>query len=386
MSQNKVIRGGGNSECIYFLRFPLAILVVFVHAFGTHIDVSQLHASGFTGAVIYDYIRLFFSEVLGRSAVPLFFIFSGYLLFKNINEYSKDIYIAKLRKRWNSLVVPYFLWIILMVSWSQMFILKDILFHGEPWTEILEYFRENGYLRLFWDSCTWEKRTTWLGVMTQMSGPVLLPFWYMRDLIVMVILSPIVYWLIKKLRLIWIVLLVVLYAFDIRATWISDTFASTVLFFSIGAYWAINKQSFTDCLWKWKCVILPLAVVLMIWQTYTGSFMGDRWSVMVHPWLIILQSFALIILASHFCRYQRLYLFNKKYAKTAFFIYALHFFILGHVVSIFNKLMPIGNTWYMMTISYLTAPLVCVIICIGVYRFTIRFCPTILGLLIGVRK
>lgn len=28
------------------LRFPLAILVVFVHGFGADIDVAQLHASG----------------------------------------------------------------------------------------------------------------------------------------------------------------------------------------------------------------------------------------------------------------------------------------------------------------------------------------------------
>lgn len=385
MCQNKIFRGG-DSECIYFLRFPLAILVVFIHAFGTHIDISKLHAGGLTGTAIYDYIRLFFSEVLGRSAVPLFFIFSGYLFFQKKKEYSKDIYIAKLRKKWNSLVVPYFLWIMLMVLCSLMFILKDILLHGKSWTEILEYFRDNGFLRLFWDGCTWEKRTTWLGVTTQISGPVLLPFWYMRDLIVMVILSPIIYWTIKKLGTIWIALLVLFYTFDIRAAWISDTFASTGLFFSIGAYWAIKRQNFTDVLWKWKYFILPLTLAMMVWQTYTGSIMGDRWSVMVHPWLIILQSFALIILGSALYRYQGLYLFNKKYAKTSFFIYAFHFFVLGHVISFINNLMPMGNTWYMMTINYIVSPIVCVIICIGVYHFAMRFCPKMLGVLVGVRK
>lgn len=52
------------------LRFPLAILVVFVHSFGAEIDVSELHASGLTGLAVYDYIRLFFSVVIARSAVP----------------------------------------------------------------------------------------------------------------------------------------------------------------------------------------------------------------------------------------------------------------------------------------------------------------------------
>lgn len=36
----------GDSESINMLRFPLAILVVFVHGFGADIDVSELHASG----------------------------------------------------------------------------------------------------------------------------------------------------------------------------------------------------------------------------------------------------------------------------------------------------------------------------------------------------
>lgn len=58
------------------LRFPLAILVVFVHSFGADIDVSELHASGLTGLAAYDYIRLFFSVVIARSAVSVFFIYA----------------------------------------------------------------------------------------------------------------------------------------------------------------------------------------------------------------------------------------------------------------------------------------------------------------------
>lgn len=107
MYQNKVIRGGGYSESINMLRFPLTILVVFVHGFGADIDVSELHASGLTGLALYDYIRLFFSVVIARSAVPIFFIISGYLLFRKVEEYSKQVYVGKLKKRWHSLVIPY---------------------------------------------------------------------------------------------------------------------------------------------------------------------------------------------------------------------------------------------------------------------------------------
>lgn len=71
---------GGDSESINMLRFPLIILVVFMHSFGADIDIVKLHAGGLTGFAVYDYIRLFFSIVIARSAVPIFFIISGYRL------------------------------------------------------------------------------------------------------------------------------------------------------------------------------------------------------------------------------------------------------------------------------------------------------------------
>lgn len=181
------------------LRFPLAILVVFVHGFGADIDVAQLHASGLTGLAVYDYIRLFFSVVIARSAVPIFFIISGYLLFFKVEKYNMAVYISILRKRWHSLVVPYFSWVVLFLLWTLMFMVGGILLHGKPWIRIIDYFQENGCLHMLWDSSVWGKRLTWLGVETHNSGPVLLPFWYMRDLIMMVVLSPVIYWFINLL-------------------------------------------------------------------------------------------------------------------------------------------------------------------------------------------
>lgn len=382
---NKMIRGG-YSESINMLRFPLAILVVFVHGFGAEIDIAKLHASGLTGMAIYDYVRLFFSVVIARSAVPIFFIISGYLLFLKVEDYSKTVYVAKLRKRLHSLVVPYFSWIVLFILWTLMFMVGGILLHGKPWTRIIDYFQENGCLHMLWDSSVWGKRFTWLGIETHNSGPVLLPFWYMRDLIMMVVLSPVIYWFFKKIKITFIVLLLVVYAFDIRVSWISGTLTGACLFFSLGVYFAIKKQDFTDVLWKWKKVIFPMAVLLMVCQTYTGSKMGDVTSKMIHPWLVFFQSFALIILASALCKNQKLYDINKKLASTSFFIYALHPFILYHVIAAVNKVMPMGDTWYVMTFKYLSAPLLCVGICIGIYWMLQKLMPGVLRVIVGERR
>lgn len=377
---------GGYSQSINMLRFPLAILVVFVHGFGADIDVAQLHASGLTGVAVYDYVRLFCSVVIARSAVPIFFIISGYLLFLKVEEYNKTVYISKLWKRWHSLVIPYFSWILLFVLWTLMFKVGGILLHGKSWTGILEYFQENGYLHMLWDCSVWKERTTWLGIETHNSGPVLLPFWYMRDLIMMVVISPAIYWLIKKAKIIFLILLLAIYVFDIRVSWMSGTFTCASLFFSLGAYFAIMKQDFTDVLWKWKKVICPVAVILMVCQTYTGSAMGDEISKMIHPWLVIFQSFAFILLASALCNYTKLYGMNKKLARTSFFIYALHPFILYNIISIINKVMPMRDTWYVMTFNYLSAPLLCVGICIGIYWMSQKLMHGVLGVIVGERR
>lgn len=389
---NNSIRGG-YSECINMLRFPLAILVVFVHGFGADIDISELHASGLTGLAVYDYIRLFFSVVIARSAVPIFFIISGYLLFLKVEEYNKIVYISKLRKRWHSLVIPYLSWIILFVLWTLMFKVGGILLHSKPGTGILEYFQEHSYLHMLWDSSVWGERVTWLGIETHNSGPVLLPFWYMRDLIMMVVISPIIYWLIKEAKIIFLILLLAIYVFDIRVSWMSGTFTCASLFFSLGAYFAIKKQDFTDVLWKWKKIICPVAVVLMVSQTYTGSAMGDEISKMIHPWLVIFQSFTLILLASALCKYPKFYNINKKLARTSFFIYALHPFILGYVISAFNKMAffadqvtPVSDSWYVMSFNYLASPFCCVLLCIAVYWLLQMYIPSFLGIIVGERK
>ena len=377
---------GGDSESINMLRFPLAILVVFVHGFGADIDIAQLHTSGLTGAAVFDYVRLFFSVVISRSAVPIFFIISGYLFFLKVEEYCRQVYVNKLKKRWYSLVIPYFAWNILFMLWTLMFIGGGILLHGKPWNGISNYFFQNGCFHMFWNSGVWGERTTWLGVETHNSGPVLLPFWYMRDLIVMVVLSPVIFWLVRKTGALFIVLLMAVYAFDIRISWMSGTFMAAGLFFSLGSYFSIKKQSFTDVLWLWRYVILPLAIVLIVWQTYSGSQMGDAMSRMIHPWLVIIQSFAIILVASVMCRYQCCYLLNMKLAKTSFFIYAMHPFILGRVITGIHKIMPMSDIWYVMTINYLAAPLTCVGICVGVYWGMRRCLPGVMRMLMGERK
>ncbi len=273
-----------------------------------------------------------------------------------------------------------------MVFWEMSLKLCGILLHGKPWSGIGDYLAEKGDLHMLWDSSVWEVRTTWWGAIVHNSGPVLFPFWYMRDLMILMVLTPVIYWFIKHLRIGCILLLMVVYLLDIRMPWFSDTIVAATLFFSLGAYFSIMKQDFTDVLWRWRYVTITLTIVLIVSQTVTGSNMGDYSSQMVHLWLVLIQTFAFIITARALCRYRRLYKWNRKLAPSSFFIYASHIFILGYVSGIVRKLTPLNDTWYMQCIDYLLTPMVCVAICIAVYAAGRRWMPGVMKVLMGDRR
>ena len=50
----------------------------------------------------------------------------------------------------------------------------------------------------------------------------------------------------------------------------------------MGAYFAIKRQDFTDVLWKWKKVVCPVAVALMVCfllkylPNFLGVIVGER--------------------------------------------------------------------------------------------------------------
>ena len=74
---------------------------------------------------------------------------------------------------------------------------------------------------------------------------------------------------------------------------------------------------------------------------------------------------------------------NTALSGYLLFIYALHPFLLFHVIALINKVAPMGEAWYMQTFCYLTAPLACVMVCEGVYWGMRMYMPSVMRVLIG---
>ena len=97
------------SETIKALRFPLMCLVIFIHA-----DVSGIQMSGvaFNEAdyPLFEVVHQTLSRMIAATAVPLFFVISGFLYFNNVEKISLALWSKKTKSRVVSLLVPYLFW------------------------------------------------------------------------------------------------------------------------------------------------------------------------------------------------------------------------------------------------------------------------------------
>lgn len=98
------------SDRIASLRFLLVALVVFIHNDFTVESIAETVANGshaivFCTSAFGEWVQRLISQGIARGAVPLFFLFAGYLQAKK-----NDSYRLLLKKRARSLLRPFVLW------------------------------------------------------------------------------------------------------------------------------------------------------------------------------------------------------------------------------------------------------------------------------------
>lgn len=160
-------------DTISFLRFPLIVLVVFIHA-----NVSESYEiNGLTSS-----IEKFFASYLTAGAVPTFFFISGFLFCRT--GLTIDSYKNKLRRRVHSLLIPYLIWssiafAILSIKYLPCFSSLFDNLHKNPYDWYLFFM-------------SYIDRPVPEGSVTNHT-PLLFPLWYVRDLMILVLITPLLY-------------------------------------------------------------------------------------------------------------------------------------------------------------------------------------------------
>jgi len=155
---------------------------------------------------------------LPKAAVPFFFLTSGFFLAGKLAQ-SGGGHFLELKKRVRSLFVPYLLWSVIWMA----FISSMIWYSG---------------------SNLWPSVWAWLGL-DFTAIPAFGPLWFLRNLMLLVLLSPVLFYGVKTLRA-WFVAIIFAIEFVFTLFSISNDFLcwtfrlSAMAYFCLGAYLRSN--------------------------------------------------------------------------------------------------------------------------------------------------
>lgn len=342
------------SDKIRIISLFSIILVLYIH--------SDFHdyPHEILGMPYNHYLQDFISKMIGRCAVPIFFAISGFLFFLHTEEGVCSI-LKKIKKRIGSLFIPFIIASLLFPSFfillsffpnSINFINNDVL-SALKGKDVWEIFKV-----LFLDSGT--------------GDPLAFHLWFLRDLIGIVLISPLLYG-VKRILPIGFPSFLCLIVTSILP---SISFFTSVFWFVFGSECLTHLSKinirlipfiflfscFTELLYPnefWKYIKLPVICigVITIWNIYDRIVAKD-FELGQHRWLTITCSFT-------------------------FFIYLYH----EPIINVIRKLLvfALGNSPFGFAIAYLLSPWITISFMLLIGCLFKRCCPRIYAVLVGGR-
>ncbi len=356
-----------------WLKFPLSVLVVLVHS---HITGTSIRGETFLyeydSYPVFNNISFLVSEIVAALAVPSFFVISGYLFFRGLEQKNGrfDVlsFAKKLQRRSRTLLLPYILWnaIYLLIFIVGQNILPSLLSSNHM---LIKDYHFLDFLNAFWAGFD--------------GYPICPPLWFIRDLMVMIILSPIIYYLFRYTKVFPVILFLILWLLGMSIPFEAWNFKSAFFFYG-GGYFAYRNQSvLTEAIrWKrWLFILYLLAVVVAVVCYNLGSV-----SYMVKPCIKVSLVFgvpAFLALGYYMMQYKQKD--NNGLMKGSdFFIFGFHVLPLSFIIKILLKLLTPQSEIAVLFV-YLVSPTITIIMGLTIFACLKRLFPGFASLLTGGR-
>lgn len=295
------------------------------------------------------FLQYLLGGICGKLSVPIFLLISGYLFFREGSyELTKELWISKFKKRIFSLLVPYLLWnfigyIIYAIKIGFDF---EDLFHSF-W--VIDIPGRSG------------------------SSPIDGPLWYVRNLMIMVVISPIISYMMKYTK--WYLILIMTILWIIQIPPFNKGIGIAFYFFSLGGYLRMfdyhveNLQRYA----KYLIIAYPIYVI----YAFLMQSNSDSWDFQLG---ILLGIGAIFSLTIHFikCGSENCK-FTKILSETSFFIYCLHDLLLQFLKPFFSEILGTGD------FAYLSLIVVEIALCLGFFYVLKSISPKVTSLLMGGR-
>jgi len=341
------------SGAISWLRFPLIFFIIMLHCYSS-VALSGSHTTYFN--FIYP-----FSLWLGETGVPGFFFISGFLFFL-----SKKSYTQKLKTRFHTLFIPYILWNALLLG---LYLIAFLLEYPQDINgKNIADFTLVDYARIFWDRGSFDNGNF---------VPLLCPFWYIRNLLIMSILSPAFYYIIKNLRELFFIAVTIWWLFTPHNAFIPQT----ILFFSLGAYFSIHNKEPLEFFIRNKIFFIALFAIFSIADITVHSLYPTSINLQIHRLALIFNIPTLFLLADYCC--QRDFK-SKLLPNAAFIIFSVHYPITVGIRKICVAQFG-GAPDFIQILLYFGCVIVVTAISLLIYTFMDRYFPRVKKILSGNR-
>lgn len=356
------------SKTIDWLRFPMIIGVLFIHSYKPPINKGGMLLGNESVAFpVFQFFRNLSSEVVGRLSVPMFFLIAGFLFFQAA-KFDRSFYFKKLKSRFHSLLVPYLFWIsftiVLYTLLQRVFGISDLAYGSVP---PMSQWGVVDYLRSFWN-------------LRSPSYPLIYPLWFIRDLMVAILLSPLLYLLIKRLDWVAVILFLLfwMFGFPIHLTGVNIT---ALFFFMLGGYLRISRKNMVTesrKLFRFSLIAYPIVAVA------DACTKGLAINAHLHHMGILLGILFLFNAVSYLLEHRKLTV-GTFLPGASFFLFAVHEQSLSQIRKSLTAIFPPYTNQMNDIALYLLPILIIVPTALFLYYVLKRFCPVMLRFMAGAR-
>lgn len=345
------------SKNINLLKGLSIIFVVFIHA-----DVRSMISKYMDVSPAVNLYMETLTRILVDNAVPMFYFISGFLFFLR-----KDSYCNKFKSRIRTLLVPYLIWV--FIGFMIPFVIQRIiglehLYSGNQ-LKLLKDFTAMDYIQMFWN--------------IRDGAPILSTLWFLRDLIVLIAMTPLIAWLTQKLRYVFPLILILIYFFIPFG--FSGFRSNGFCWFAMGIYFSLGG---VNC---WKSmdniggkIIIPvwcIMTMLAMFLFYEGIHYKEY--MLLYRVVHFIMIYKFIDYLSHKWDVRLL----TKISTASFFIYVFHEPWMGYIAQLsISTLRPEGFWVYPLPIIL---GLFTVSISYSAYMILKRIAPRFLNVATGSR-
>lgn len=359
------------SQTIGFARIVLIVGLVFLH----YDSFPNSAVSPFRGidtqahqvATFVNSFILFFM----LSVVPLLSMISGWLFF-SFSENAMESLRVRIARRFKSLYLP-------LVCWNAFFLLVlSTLYLVAPTNPLL------GDINISIGSASFGQYVNAVFALTE--HPVGFQFWFVRDLFVTALVSPLLWLVMKHARWVGVAVLGASWiaGFDLWIFFRSDV----VFFFYLGGLIRLYRLPI-KIRWRTALILLSIYVVLVALRTLAPFWVDQTVGAQNDMLDIATRGLRLIGVLACWGTFQHLALSGigsqiARFGGLAFFLHASHYPLIAALKIGLWRLVP-EETDAFMLLHYLVSVVTTVAICVGLGWLLARWWPSFFALMNGGR-